>query len=141
MNRLLRSARFRWDLFVWARLIPLFAARDGLADLVARVEPRAGGGYPGLDPAAVARKVKRAVRRPLLMREQRCLREGLLAYRCLKRAGREPTLHFGIQRASVRAERMAAHCWVTLEGRMVLNPPPEGYVEIYRFGGDEARRQ
>lgn len=131
VRRLLHAARLRWDLFIWARLIPLFAARDDFSGLLGRVEPGRVA-YRGLEAGQIARQVKRALRRPWLMREQRCLREGLLAYRCLKRAGYQPELHFGIDRTSVKRARLAAHCWITLEGQTLLNPPSADYVEIHR---------
>lgn len=133
-EKLLRDARFHLELFVWLRLVPLLAAREDFADLLARIEP-AGITYLGMEPARILKRIKRRLRHPWLMRQQRCLREGLIAYRLLKRAGYRPALHFGIDRATIAKNQLGAHCWLTLNGEIVLNPPSAGYVEIYRLGG------
>jgi hypothetical protein len=126
---------FRLSLALWALLMPLLAHRCPLAGLLRRTEPSPRTPFQGLAARFIVQRVKRACRRPILMRDRPCLREGLLAYRFLRRAGYCPVLHFGIDRASVARPTMAAHCWVTLDGEVLLNPPPPDHIEIYTAGG------
>jgi hypothetical protein len=64
------------------------------------------------------------------MKDRPCLREGLLVYRFLVMSGYEPTLHFGVDKASLNSERVRAHCWVKL-GTRIFNPPEPSMVEIH----------
>jgi len=135
MHEMKRALGFRLSLSLWARLLPLLVRGRRLAELLRRAEPSPGTPYQGLAAWRIVRCVKRACRRPWLMRDQPCLREGLLAYRFLRRAGYRPVLHFGVDRGSIATTTMIAHCWVTLDGEMMLNPPPPRYIEIHRIGG------
>src|SRR5690349_15094261 len=107
-----RQLVFRADLWLWARLLPVLAFRRDLPSLLAFACSRTGRPYIGFAPAYVAKRVKRVVRKPWLMRNRQCLREGVLAYRFLRQAGHEPRLHFGIDRKSLNQSLVAAHCWV-----------------------------
>lgn len=64
------------------------------------------------------------------MRDRRCLREGLLTYRLLAEAGWQPRLHFGLEPGAVHSPRVRAHCWVTLDGRILTGASETAYVEI-----------
>ncbi len=131
MPGVLRSAAFHASLAVWARWVVLLARGRDLGRLVARVRPGPGTPYAGMPAELILAAVTRACRRPRLMRDRRCLREGLLAFRFLCAAGYRPRLHFGVDRASAGRARMAAHCWITLDGAVVLNPPLPGHVEMH----------
>jgi hypothetical protein len=126
----LRKARFRLDLWLWARLLPFLAWNRGLGSLVGLTEVGSGRPYGGLAADDIVRGVKRATRRPRLMRDRPCLRQGLLAARFLRLAGYRPTLHFAIDRRSVGSSVLSAHCWITLDGQVVLNPAAPTMVEI-----------
>src|SRR5262245_15649728 len=104
-----RRLRFRADLWLWARLLPLLAYRRDLSSLLALSEPASARPYAGLEAAEVARHAKRTARRPWFMRDRRCLREGILAHRFLRLAGYEPELRFGIDRTSVSGDLLGAH--------------------------------
>ena len=112
----LRKVRFRLSLWAWALLLPLLAWRRDLTALLALTRVGPDEPYAGLAPGYIARSVKRTTRRPWLMRDRPCLREGLLAMRFLRLAGYEPVLHFAVDRTSVTRNVLAAHCWVTLDG-------------------------
>jgi hypothetical protein len=75
------------------------------------------------------------------MRGRRCLREGLLAYHALRRAGHPAALHFAVLRGSQRLERLKAHCWVSLDGRILLNAPSGDYAELLVYDGRATPRQ
>jgi Transglutaminase-like superfamily len=129
-----RVIAFRLNLALWALIVPVLALRYPLAELLRRTQPSSRTPFRGLAARFIVRRVKRACRRPVVMRDRPCLREGLLAYRFLRRAGYCPVLHFGIDRASVARPGMVAHCWVTLEGEVLLNPPPPDHIEIHTVG-------
>jgi hypothetical protein len=130
---LLRKIRFRLSLQVWALLLPLLAVRRDLAALLALTRVEADEPYRGLTPGYIVRRVKRATRQPWLMPDRPCLRQGLLAMRFLQLAGYRPVLHFAIDRASVTRSVLAAHCWVTLDGEVLLNPVTPAMVEILSY--------
>jgi hypothetical protein len=73
------------------------------------------------------------------MRDRRCLREGLLAFRFLSMAGYRPVLRFGVERTSLNRSSLSAHCWIELDQTVILNPPTPGMVEILAWRGSEDR--
>lgn len=130
---------FRARLWLRARLLPLQIRGRSLKRLLELAEPPGRGSQcAGLSAAYVVRAVRRATRRPWVMRDRRCLREGLLAYRLLAEAGLRPRLHFGVEPDAVNSARVAAHCWVTLDDRTVIGESEIPYVEIlvHPAGGD-----
>lgn len=137
---MIKYVRFRAALWLWARMVPVLAWRSDLITLLARVTPSDRTPLAGLPAAAILRHAKRSVRRPWLMVDRPCLREGLLADRFLRLAGYAPELHFGLDRASVRRDQLSAHCWIELDGRTVLNPPGDGMVEILARDADRRIR-
>ena len=138
MISVLQRVWFRVALFAWAGILPTLCYKRDLKSVIALVNAPARAPYSGLPAGYIIFRVKRATRRPWFMRDRRCLREGVLAYRFLKLAGFEPEVHFGVDRASVSSIRLQAHCWVILDGHVVLNPPEPSMVEILvlRNGSD-----
>jgi hypothetical protein len=130
---LLRKVRFRLSLWAWARLLPLLARRRDLNALLALTRTGRGQPYSGLAPTYIARRVRRTTRRPRLMRDRPCLRQGLLAMRFLQLAGYRPVLHFAVDRTSVTRSVLSAHCWVTLDGEALLNSATPTMVEILSY--------
>src|SRR5262245_21877087 len=129
---LFRRMRFRVALWWDARLLPLRVGQLPLESVLALARPGSRR-YRGLPLAYIVRHVRRTLRRPLLMRDRRCLREGLLACRYLAAAGYEPELHFGIDQTSARGPGVEAHCWVVHQGEAVLNPPQTNMVPIFIY--------
>src|SRR5690554_61048 len=119
----LLKIRFRLALSLWARLVPILAWERDLSSLLAASKPPPATPYRGLQPDYIVRRVKKATRRPWLMRNRPCLRDGVLAFRFLRLAGYQPSLHFAVDRESVARDVLAAHCWVVLDQKTVLNPP------------------
>lgn len=131
---------FGLHLWIAARLMPLLVGSQRRFDAILEMaEVRGGPGVArGLGADAIVAAVKRAARRPWLMRDRRCLREGLLAYHYLSGAGYRPKLHFGVVPGTLDARRPGAHCWVAVEGRILLNPPDPNMIEIFAHGSTAA---
>jgi hypothetical protein len=126
----LKYLRLELAVRAWSLWVPVLALGKDLAPLLARAAPAAGTPYSGLSADSIARCCRRAVRRPILMRDRSCLREGLLLNRFLIMGGFAPTLHFGVDRDSLHSPRAKAHCWVEL-GEQVFNPPEPNMVELH----------
>lgn len=132
----LRKLRFRIVLWLWARLLPILAWERTLTSLLRLAMPGNSAPYRGLPADYIARRVKKATRRPWIMSDRPCLREGVLAMRFLRLAGFKPTLHFAVDKSSVTRDVLSAHCWVVLEERVLLNPPTPTMVEILFYADD-----
>lgn len=114
----------------WALCIPIVARDSNLSAVLARTAPPAKRPFQGFSPSTIWRCCHKAVKRPWLMRDRPCLREGLLLNRFLVMAGHDPTLHFGVDKTSLNTPAIRAHCWIRL-GDRVFNPPDESMVEIH----------
>ncbi|RWN17299.1 MAG: lasso peptide biosynthesis B2 protein [Mesorhizobium sp.] len=135
----LLRALFRCHLWVSARLMPVLVINRSFEEVLEWAPLASSTPYRGLPSAYIVASVNRAVRRPWLMRDRRCLREGLLGHRFLRLAGFDPDLRFGIDPQSMQAQRLAAHCWVCLDGRPVVSDKLPGMVEIYRHHADAVK--
>jgi hypothetical protein len=138
MDDALLRRRFKLGLWIAARLMPIRVRGRDLKPLLVAYEPGAGRPFAGLDATYVIDAVRRATRHPWTMRDRRCLRQGLLAYRYLGMAGFRPALHFGVDRKSLADPHVRAHCWIVLNGRVALNPPDEGMVTVLVYDGPES---
>jgi hypothetical protein len=135
------SSRLPFTLNLWisARLLPQVMKRRQLDDILLRATPPSGvSAYVQMTPEAVVDAVKRTVANPWRMRGRRCLREGLLAFHYLSLAGHRPVLHFGIVPSSMKTARPRAHCWVSVGGATVLNPPLEPMLDLFSYDGEAA---
>mgnify|MGYP002403600565 CR=1 FL=1 len=112
--------------------MPFRIGNRPMAEVLAIADGPVLPGLSGLNPASIARHVRRTTRRPWLMAKRPCLREGVLAYRFLRAAGFEPELHFGVDRDSIDEPAIRAHCWVVLDGEIVLNPPAATMMTVLR---------
>ena len=126
----LKMMRFHLEVWVAARTLPFDIYRRSLAEILQWLQHSRASSYPGLSIEYVVACVRRSVRRPFVMRDRRCLREGLLAYRFLRAAGYAPNLHFGIDRSTLSGASLTAHCWVVCDGKIVLNSPGADMVQI-----------
>lgn len=122
---------FRMRLWLAARFMPFRIRNKALAEILALYEPAANRGLPRFSTDYLERSIRWAVRRPMLMRNRRCFRSGLLGYQALRRAGYDPQLHFSVSDGAVTAERVEAHCWVTVDARPVVNRPKDGHVLLF----------
>lgn len=126
--------RLAADVFIRARLLPLRLPRDlPFERMLELATPPEGAPYRGLSPGMIASTVNRALRHPVLMRDRRCLREGVLCFRFLRAAGFDPRLHFGVDPGSVGAGRLSAHCWVTLDGKTLAGGTATPMVALHVY--------
>lgn len=128
---LVTRIRFRIALWLQARLLPWRMWRERpLCEVVALANSQRDIRYSGLPVSYVLDRVVRATRRPILMRDRRCLRQGVLAQRFMTAAGHPCELRFGVERASL-GSAIKAHCWLVHDGKPVLNPPDAATVLIF----------
>lgn len=127
---LLRTC-FRTELLLRRLLVPLRVRRLSLAGLLKDIEPK-NTFYSGLESSYVLQRVRKALRRPLLMKDQPCLREGLLAYHFLRRAQHDPVLVFAVDASCINSTRAIGHCWIQLDGKAVFNQPDRDMVVVLR---------
>jgi hypothetical protein len=130
--------RFLFGCHLWlsARLLPLTIHGRSFEGVLRHTDIASTTLYDGLPVDYIARRVRRVVRRPWLMRDRRCLREGILGMRFLRQAGFKPELLFGVDPSSMGNDRLKAHCWVTLDGQPVVSDKLPGMVTIYRHAPD-----
>jgi len=127
--------RFKLHLWFAARLLPAWIAFRGLENILRNATPaRPVAPYLGLSPEDVAAAVRETVARSWLMRDRRCLRRTLLAFRFLRLAGHEAVIHFAVSPPD-NAARLRAHCWVTLDGVCLLDQPAKDMVALVGWDG------
>ena len=131
-DSVLARGLFRARLWLSARMLPIRIAGKDFAAILEMFEPKGPQRTPHWPLAYLERSVRWAVRGPILMRDRRCLRSGLLGYAALKSAGYAPELRFSVDRKSVATDRLAAHCWVCVDGVPVINQPLPDQVVVYR---------
>ena len=130
---------FPWDMWIAARLLPVFVRNRPLDQILKLANPKASSSNQDKMPAdAILRAVKKTAARPWLMRHRRCLREGLLGFHFLSRAGYKPLLHFAIIPATAATARPRAHCWISLDGAIVLNPPEVPMLDLFTYDGSRS---
>ncbi|WP_419909225.1 lasso peptide biosynthesis B2 protein [Hoeflea sp.] len=122
---------FRAELWLTARLLPMLVARRNLESAMRLADGGGAPRYKGLSVEQISAAVLQVTRRPWLMRNRRCFRQGILGYRFLKMAGYRPELHFAIDARSLNAPTIDAHCWVVLDDKPVLNDIMDGMVPIH----------
>ncbi len=108
-------------------------SRRPLAWVLSFADRAPSAAYAGLSAEYILKHVAQVTRRPYFMRERRCLRQGVLAFRFMKAAGHEVELHFGIDR--IHLPDIRAHCWIVHNGRVVLNPPDADTQPIFVHRG------
>lgn len=134
-----RLLPFRANLWFAARALPVFARRNELEPLLLLATPTPGvRAYGELDARTIVGLVKASVARPWRMRGRRCLREGLLAFHYLSLAGHAPVLHFGVIPDSLKRDRPAAHCWISVGGEVIMNAPAQPMHELFVYDGSRS---
>ena len=121
----------KMEIWVTARLLPFAVAFRDLSQILRLGDVKSSSLYEGTAPETIAHATHRATRKPWLMRNRRCLRQGLIGYRFLRKAGHEPELHFGIDVGSMERDKIDAHCWVVLDSKPVVNDILEGMVTVH----------
>ncbi|HEV2514409.1 MAG TPA: lasso peptide biosynthesis B2 protein [Devosia sp.] len=127
LNRL----AFRLRLWISARTLPARIARRDFSQILADASAVPPNSWPHFPVPYIARAVRRVARWPILMRNNRCLRTGLVGFAALRRCGYDPRLHFSVDPRSIGRPSLSAHCWVTLDGVEVINVSIPGQVQIH----------
>jgi len=122
---------FRLRLWIAARTLPARIAGREFSQILADISSVPPNSWPHFSVPYIARSVRRVTRWPILMRNNRCLRSGLLGFAALRRCGYEPRLHFSVDPKSIGRPSLSAHCWVTLDGIEVINARIPGQVQIH----------
>jgi len=134
------TLRMKAAVRLWALWVPVLAREKHLKRLISRTLPRSSAKpYKGLTAHAIVKSCRKATRRPYFMADRPCLREGLMANRFLMLAGFNPSLHFGMDRTSLSAPTIAAHCWVVADDE-VMNAPTPVMIEILRVANGAITR-
>ena len=68
------------------------------------------------------------------MRRRACLRKGLTLFHFLRLADKPAVMHFGVYPAASEQARMHAHCWVTIDGQAISDPPDQPHAALLRHG-------
>jgi len=110
-------------LVIWA--IPLMDRRLGFPDLACRLLSVGGWiPYRQVPSSYIALMVRTALLRPRMMRRRSCYRLGLATGHFLRLAGHQVELHFAVAPPEIDPARLHGHCWVTLDGEAITDPPP-----------------
>ncbi len=110
------------------RVLPLKALLR-LMTPAARLRP-----YRGVTPERIAAVVARRLRNPRNMRRRACLRRGITLYHFLRLAGAPAVLHFAVYPPEADPGRLHAHCWVTVGGEALSEPPARPAAELFAHG-------
>lgn len=130
---------FAASLWISARLMPVFAKSAPIGALLRMATPAGQtAAYTVLSSDEIVASVKRVTRRPWRMRGRRCLREGLLAFRYLSLAGHRPLLHFAVEKETLRTDRPKAHCWISVNDEVAMNPPSPTMLELFAYDGSQS---
>lgn len=131
-----KSSLIYWRLWLSSRLLPLQVGRKQLDAILELATPTGvDSTLTSLRAEDILTTIVVVTKKPWLMRNRRCLRQGVLGFRYLRLAGFDPKLHFSIAPTSVSTLQPRAHCWISLDGETVLNPPNEPMVDLFVYDG------
>lgn len=133
-DKIMMRIRFGLELWLSARLLPFRVRNRRFQDVLALAPMGGRSPFAGLSLRYITRRVQRVVRHPWLMKDRRCLREGLLGFRFLSRAGFKPELRFAVDRGSVKTDDITAHCWVSIDDTPVISNREPEMVTVYVHG-------
>lgn len=91
--------------------------------------------YAGIGSQEIVAAVRAVMARPWLMRDRRCLRSALLAFRFLRLAGYPAIMHFSVAPPGRDDRPLRAHSWVTVDGACLLDPPEPTMVALFAWDG------
>ncbi len=81
--------------------------------------------YRSLSIEQILQAVQKSLRNPKYMKRRFCMRFGLTLYHFLRLSGREAVVHFSLASPTLDPDRLHGHCWVSLHGQPVADPPRE----------------
>jgi len=127
----LNKVVLKLEIWLRARMLPFQIGNRSLARVLRVAESDPIERLRGTDPDLISKYAIRLTRNPILMRNNQCLRTGVLGYTMLRRAGHEPQLWFGLEDKSLEQEALEAHCWVVLDGKSVIDDQHENMTVIH----------
>ncbi len=131
----LKQLLLRVHVWWFATLVPLLVRFVPLERLVRLLSPPLRlRPYPGVGASRVVEIVDRRLRNPRNMRRRACLRHGLTLFHFLRLTGARPVIHFAVHQQTPANLRLHAHCWVTLNGEPLSDPPAEDYTTLFTHG-------
>ena len=136
-DSLMMRCRFGLELWIAARLLPFRVRNRAFAEVLALAPVGGPAPYAGLPLPYITRRVLRVVRHPWFMKDRQCLREGLLGFRFLSRAGFRPELRFAVDRGTIETDDIAAHCWVSVDDTPVISNTEPELVTVFVHGSKE----
>ena len=114
--------------------IPLLDRLLPLKHLLALMTPRLRiGAYAPVPVEEIDACIREAVANPRHMKRRACIRRGLLLLHFLRLSGREAVATISVGPDPSRPGKLLAHCWVSLEGRCVADPPAPDMKPILHY--------
>ena len=126
----MRLQLFKIHVYIVSVMIPLLDNIFGLKQILRvltppdRCEP-----YKGIPAEKICDVVEDRLKKPLLMKRRKCLRNGFMLFHFFCLAGLPAVLHIGVFEPKEYNKKMAAHCWVTCHGQS-LSPEPQEDVAV-----------
>ena len=122
---------FKLHVALFALAVPLAARLLPLRWLLrVLTPPRGWTPYRGISAEEIRSAVLRRLERPRLMRRRICQRRGLTLFHFLSLAGIRSELRFGVYAQRPQMSRTTAHCWVTVNGEALADPPMEPFALV-----------
>lgn len=135
----MHRALLRAELWLEARRLPFLVATDDLSICHAYANVGPVPRWQGVAPETIAHWVRRACKHPILMRQRRCFRLGLLGFRFLRMAGHQPELRYALEPLSLGQGGPArTHCWVCLKGQPLIGTKGPGMVDLVSYPAQTA---
>lgn len=111
--------------------VPFWLYKKDFASTLKYFDVKSDQRFDNIDQALICNCIVITTRKPWLMRDRRCLRQGLLAMRFLKKASFEPTIHFGVDINTMSSPSLSAHCWVEIKNTPVMNDILEEMIIVH----------
>lgn len=132
----MRETILRFHIGLVTTIMPLLVRFIPMRGLLWLVEQPAGWTpYRGVPSERIIEMTAHRLRNPRNMRRRRCLRHGMTLFHFLRLAAVPAVMHFGVLGPATSGQRLHAHCWVTVNGKVV--DPPLAPVAIVLTRGYE----
>lgn len=134
----IRELILRSHVWLLATFLPLLVKLVPLGRLVKLLTPPARfTPHAAVTADRIVEIVGRRLHRLRNMRRRACLRRGLLLFHMLRLSGTPAVLHVGVFPPNAESERLRAHCWVSVEGRCVWDPPENTVALWLTYGAQK----
>lgn len=119
------------EIWLSARILPFAIANKSFNEVTKYTQAEKSKTFSGVSSEKIASYIIKVTKKPWLMRDRRCLRQGILGMQFLSKSGYNPVLKFGVDVKSISSDKLKAHCWVEIEGKAVLNDQLDNMITIY----------